>query len=415
MGRSWLKVRPDAASPSVAEIRRTRSQRPPDVPESGEPRHYVAQVGIVVPLIHSGESPLIVRMEEDDVRFNSKGGEIADSRFVMSEELGVKPAQVELAGLRLHVREQRRGHAIEQHPLGKNHESHLVKRVARKRRERANLEVAVAIQPVVQSRAKGKLRDQIGIGEMALILNHHGAVIARTGIDNGKRPGFSVQFRIGRYRCERPCSRGVRYEADLPCMIAVVKAVDRDLFPLRAEAALNGYVRAWIAISLPRLQGNLLDAPPLDPWGEKRSVIGSCEDACGGQARNQETVRFENHSDVPPYVRGGRRVVRPQPESIITHHPRFGAVGRAPAFLLENNRIFPAWLQADLPDAVGFGRSDCLASGLDPRDSLAMRRPDRELACDAGTQRTRNRFAALPGRVHFHVAAGAQSVEVDLA
>src|ERR1017187_3703133 len=81
---------------------------------------------------------------------------------------------------------------------------------------------------------------------------------------------------------------------------------------------------------------------------------------------------------------------------------------------MENKRIFPAWFQADLPDAVGFGRSDCLASGLDPRDSLAMRRPDRELACDARTQRTRNRFVALPGRVHFHVAAGAQSVEVAI-
>src|ERR1022692_1334928 len=49
-------------------------ERPPDVPERGEPRHYVMQVGIVVPLIHAAESPLIVRMEEDDVRFNSESG-----------------------------------------------------------------------------------------------------------------------------------------------------------------------------------------------------------------------------------------------------------------------------------------------------------------------------------------------------
>ena len=171
----------------------------------------------------------------------------------MREELGVKPVQVELAGLRLHVREQWRVHAIEHHPLGEDKEPHLVERVARKRRERANLEVAVAIQPVIQSRAEGKVRGPIGIGEMALILNHHGAVIARTGIDNGKRSGFSVQFRIGRYRCERPCSRGVRHEADPPGVTAVVEAIDRDLFPLRAEAALNGYVRERIAISLPRL------------------------------------------------------------------------------------------------------------------------------------------------------------------
>src|ERR1035441_6776526 len=73
----------------------------------------------------------------------------------MREELGVKPVQVELAGLRLHVREQWRGPAIENHPLGGDKETHPVERVARKRRERANLEVAVAIQPATGPRRWG--------------------------------------------------------------------------------------------------------------------------------------------------------------------------------------------------------------------------------------------------------------------
>src|ERR1039458_6540597 len=250
----------------------------------------------------------------------------------MREELGVKPVQVELAGLRLHVREQWRVHAIEHHPLGEDKEPHLVERVARKRRERANLEVAVAIQPVIQSRAERKVRGPILIGKMALILNHHGTVIARTGIDNGKRSGFSVQFRIDRYRGERACSRSVRHETDLPGAIAVVKAVDRDLFPLPAEAALNGYVREGIVISFPRLQGNLLDAPPLNPWGEKRSIIGSCEDACGGKYRNQKTARFENHSDVPPYGEPSRCVVRPGAVSRSSDSSALGAVAARQRF-----------------------------------------------------------------------------------
>jgi hypothetical protein len=72
----------------------------------------------------------------------------------VAEELGVETVEVELSGLRLLVREPRRPHAVEDHPFGANQEAALVERIPRERSERAELELAVAIQPVVQSCAE---------------------------------------------------------------------------------------------------------------------------------------------------------------------------------------------------------------------------------------------------------------------
>ena len=150
----------------------------------------------------------------------------------MSEVLGVETVQVELSRLRLLVREPRRLHAVEDHPFGKNQEADLVERIPRERGERADLELPVAIQPVVQGCTHREEGRPVRIGEVALIMHNDGTMVSQTGTVGNKRSGLSVQIRVNRNCRERPCPRGLRHEADLPGLMAVVEAVDGSLFAL---------------------------------------------------------------------------------------------------------------------------------------------------------------------------------------
>src|ERR1017187_3086121 len=150
----------------------------------------------------------------------------------MSEELGVETVQVALSGLRLLVRELRRLHAAEHHPFWKNQEAALVERIRREGGERADLELSVAIQPVVQGCTKREEGRPIRIGEVVLIMHNDGTMVSRAGTGGNERSGFSVQLRVNRNCRERPCPRGLRHEANLPGLTAVVEAVDGSLFAL---------------------------------------------------------------------------------------------------------------------------------------------------------------------------------------
>ena len=150
----------------------------------------------------------------------------------MGEELGVETVEVELSGLRLLVREPRRLDAVEDHPFGKDQEADLVERIPRERGDRADLEVPVAIQPVVQGSTEREEGRPVRVGEVVPIMHNDGTMVSRTGTVGNKRSGFSVQIRVNRNCRERPCPRGLRHEANLPGLTAVVEAVDGSLFAL---------------------------------------------------------------------------------------------------------------------------------------------------------------------------------------
>src|ERR1035438_3778448 len=92
----------------------------------------------------------------------------------MGEELGVETVEVELSGLRLLVREPRRLDAVEDHPFGKDQEADLVERISRERGDRADLEVPVAIQPVVQGSTEREEGRPVRIGEVVSIMHNDG-------------------------------------------------------------------------------------------------------------------------------------------------------------------------------------------------------------------------------------------------
>ena len=88
-------------------------------------------------------------MKQNDVGFDAQGLQIADALLVVREELRVEAIEVELSVVRLHIRKARRSDVVEGHPLGENQKSHFVERIPRERGERADLEIAITIQPVV--------------------------------------------------------------------------------------------------------------------------------------------------------------------------------------------------------------------------------------------------------------------------
>lgn len=83
---------------------------------------------------------------------------------------------------------------------------------------------------------------------MVLFLYNDRAMVSGAGIVSHKSPGFAVQIRVGRNGSERPGPRGLRHEADLPGVIAIVKTIYGDVFALRPESALNADVRKGVAV-----------------------------------------------------------------------------------------------------------------------------------------------------------------------
>src|ERR1017187_792529 len=99
----------------------------------------------------------------------------------MGEELGVETVEIELSGLQLLVREPRRLHAVEDHPFGKNQEADLVERIPRERGDRADLEVPIAIQPVVQGCTEREEGRPVRVGEVIPIMHNDGTMVFQTG------------------------------------------------------------------------------------------------------------------------------------------------------------------------------------------------------------------------------------------
>ena len=102
-------------------------------------------------------------MEQNNVGLDSQSIEIANAGFVMGEEPGIEPLKVEFSGPGTGIWKSRRLHVVERHPFGENQKSHLVEWIVCECGERADFEIAVAIQPVVNGRTEREVRRAIGV------------------------------------------------------------------------------------------------------------------------------------------------------------------------------------------------------------------------------------------------------------
>ncbi len=156
---------------------------PPDVPVGRKPGCHIAYPGLVVGLVHLGEAPVIIGVEEDDVGLDALGPQLLDPPFDVGEELRIEAIEVEAAVRLADIGKLRRIDAIELVPLGEEAEADLGEAALAERGHRLVLLRCVAVQPVVGGGAEEEVGRPVGIGEMIGFRDVHGSV------DPGSRGG----------------------------------------------------------------------------------------------------------------------------------------------------------------------------------------------------------------------------------
>src|SRR5208337_3239719 len=171
---------------------------PPDVAKRGETSDDISQIYLVMPCVHGSEAPFVVRVKQDDVRFDAERLKVFQSSFVVRKEFRVEAIEVDAAVRCFDVRETRRLDVIEYHPFRKDKEANLGERIFRKSVQSPAFQLRVAVQPVVQGRAEGKIRRPVRIGEVVRVLDPDGTVMVSAGGTDEKCPRFATELRIVR-------------------------------------------------------------------------------------------------------------------------------------------------------------------------------------------------------------------------
>ena len=151
---------------------------------------------------HVGEPPAVVGVEQDQFHLDVQRSQLPQARFNMSEERRIEAAQVKSLLNRLDavceqlpreairaqfaltdqgVGVQRWFNSVVEIVLWEDEEAHLVERTVGKGCQRAELELLVAVQPVVDGGSQWKIRSAIRISKVVLALDRDGTVIVRAG------------------------------------------------------------------------------------------------------------------------------------------------------------------------------------------------------------------------------------------
>src|SRR5579864_4204110 len=101
------------------------THRPPNVAKCGETRNDISDIRIVVRFIHSGKTPVVVGMEEDDIRLDSHRLKILEAPFNVQKESRVEPIEIEDSVACLHVGKDCRLDMVIDKPLRKESEPYF--------------------------------------------------------------------------------------------------------------------------------------------------------------------------------------------------------------------------------------------------------------------------------------------------
>ena len=262
-----LLVAAVAAGPLIGHEVVLVGQRPPDVAIRREPGDAVPQVAVVLGVAHLREAPAVVGVPEDDVRLDAQLLEVEDAPLEQPPELGVRPAEVELAVGPLPEGEELRlvlvGDVV---ALGEDAEADLVERRGGERLERLLLELAGLMHPGVAGGAELVIGRAVGVAQVERLEDLDRPVIVRRRRPDGERAGLAVQLGPVAPRLVAPRALRRRREADLVGAIAVVEAAHRHALAVMAERAGEFHVEVGIALARP-VQRCLPHAPLLDVGG----------------------------------------------------------------------------------------------------------------------------------------------------
>ena len=69
-------------------------ERPPDVAIGPQPRHDIAQVALIGGLVHPSEIPPVIRVEQNQIRFDAQVAQLAHALLEVLEEGRVETREV---------------------------------------------------------------------------------------------------------------------------------------------------------------------------------------------------------------------------------------------------------------------------------------------------------------------------------
>src|SRR5208337_1811579 len=102
--------------------------RPPDISKSCQARDKISQVSIIMSGVHRGETPMVIRVEKNQIRLDAQGVQVTQALLNVPEILRIETLQVEFSAIRLPIGKQRRLNVIERIPFWKNAKPYLIKR-----------------------------------------------------------------------------------------------------------------------------------------------------------------------------------------------------------------------------------------------------------------------------------------------
>ena len=175
-------------------------KRPPNIAIGGKARCEIGDVAEILFGGHVGIAPAVVGVEHDDVGFDAEIAECCDLALEMAEEDGVRTIEVLLAVDALFEAGIERLVDVVRIVLREDAHADLVEASLLQCLKRLRLHLEWLVCPGIAGRAERQERLAVGMGEMELVVDMHGAVVALGWLGGNERAGLAIQF-----RCLRAC------------------------------------------------------------------------------------------------------------------------------------------------------------------------------------------------------------------
>lgn len=200
------------------------SHRPPHVPKSYQAREDVAQITIVSFTIHCGITPVILRMEENDVSFDTKLYQVPNPLLEMLKESGVESCEVPAVSTTF--KWVIYGFVpIEDIVLGENTHPQFVECCRLQCCQCLFFQNVSLMDPGIAGGADGVVRRTVGINEVICVMYMNRTMVRGRRFDAGEFADFAIQVRVITPSDIPPYAEGIRHKTDTVDALPIVKPV----------------------------------------------------------------------------------------------------------------------------------------------------------------------------------------------